>query len=309
MAKVFLKDSGILFKEKEHEYWLGGKKLRGITDVIQRQIFPEEYRNVPEEMLKRASEYGTDVHKRIQLFDSQWINDETQEVKDYISLCKEYGLTHEASEYTVTDGITWASNIDKVFRTGEDTFDIADVKTYGKLNSTHLSKVQWQLSIYAYLFELVNRKAKVGRLVVLHIRNKEKKDGTYDHFSEFIEVTRIPSDIVRSLLEADERGEKFLNPYDIPAQYASQENHIRELLVEKARIEEELNSIKSEFLDVMQRLDVRSWITKYGMRFTRKLPTTRTSFDFSLFKSQHPEFDYGSYMKQSNVAGSLTIAV
>lgn len=309
MARIQLKNSGVVFLEEPHQYFLGDKQLSGITEMLQRQLFPDEYKNVPWAIVKKAGEYGTDVHKRIEKFDSQWINDGTQEVKDYISLCKEYGLTHEASEYTVTDGITWASNIDKVFRTGDDTFDIADVKTYSKINPTQLAKVRWQLSIYAYLFELVNKKAKVGRLVVLHIRNKEKKDGTIDHYSEFIEVERIPVDIVKSLLEAEERGEQFLNPYDIPAEYAAQEERIRELLRKKSEIEDELGNIKSSFLGVMSKLNVKSWAMPSGLRLTRKLPSIRTTFNLPLFQSDHPELNYDAYMKTSNVSESITIAI
>lgn len=308
MARVELKDSGVIFNEEKHEYWLNGKQLSGITEMLQRQLFPDEYSGIPWQIVKKAGEYGSDVHKRIEKFDSEWINDGTQEVLDYIQICKEHGLTHEKSEYTITDGKTWASNIDKVFRVGEDTFDLADIKTYGRMDKTKLTKVQWQLSIYAYMFELVNKKAKVGRLCVIQVRNKEKKDGTYDHIAEFREVKRIPSDIVKELLAAEERGEQFVNPYSIPAEYAAQENRIRELIQMKTAADEELAALKEKILADMEAQNATTWATE-TMKITRKLPSTRTTFNLALFKKDYPDFEYGDYERISQVSSSLSIAI
>ena len=38
MARIELINNGILFKEEEHEYWLGNKQLFGITQAIQKQV-------------------------------------------------------------------------------------------------------------------------------------------------------------------------------------------------------------------------------------------------------------------------------
>lgn len=58
MARIELINNGVLFKEEEHEYWLGDKQLQGITQMIQRQLFPNEYKDCPEYLIKRAGEYG-----------------------------------------------------------------------------------------------------------------------------------------------------------------------------------------------------------------------------------------------------------
>ena len=192
-TRIELKDSGVLFNKERHEYWLGNRQLSGITGMLQRQLFPDEFDNVPEEAIKEAARYGTEVHESIETFDSSWINDGTQEVQDYISLCQENGLVHERSEYTVTDGENWASNIDKVYRSSDDTFSLGDIKTYGIMTSEKLEKARWQLSIYAYFFELQNQGAKVGNLFILHIRNKAKQDGTFDHISNILPNKQHPT--------------------------------------------------------------------------------------------------------------------
>ena len=89
-TRIELRDSGVLFNKELHEYWLGNKQLSGITGMLQRQLFPDEFEGIPEAMLREAARYGTEVHKSIEAFDTSWLNDGTQEVQDYISLCNEY---------------------------------------------------------------------------------------------------------------------------------------------------------------------------------------------------------------------------
>ena len=306
--RIELKDSGIIFNEEEHTYLLGDKYLSGITLMLQRQFFPTEFEGIPKNVLDAAAQYGTDVHKSCEDFDMNWTNDGTVEVADYIQLCKDNGLTHECSEYLVTDGENYASMIDKVYRVSEDKFDLGDIKTYSTMTADKLEKARWQLSIYAYLFELQNKKAKVGRLFILHIRNKEKKDGTFDHIANIIFVNRVPSEICQDLLATDLRGEQFANPYSIPEDISSQENEIRELIETKNAVEERLSSIKSAILGKMESLNIRTWATE-TMRLTRKLPSTRASFNSSLFKADHPDMDFSPYEKTSQVASSLVITV
>lgn len=306
--RIELKDSGVVFNEELHEYWLGDKQLSGITGMLQRQLFPDEFDGVPEDMIVKAAEYGTQVHISIEDFDKNWINDGTQEVADYIEICKNNGLVHECSEYTITDGKNWASNIDKVYRVDDTTFDIGDIKTYGTMTSEKLEKARWQLSIYAYLFELQNKKAKVGKLFIMHLRNKPKKDGTFDHISDLIHVSRIPSEVCKELLDCDLQGEQFENPYSIPEEIRNQESEIRELIQTKNEVEEKLSTLKSRILSEMEAMDVKSWFTD-TMRLTRKLPGIRTSFDLQAFKKDHPDIDFDTYMKTSKVAGSLIIAI
>ena len=106
--RITLKDSGVIFNEEEHSYLLGDKYLSGITGMLQRQFFPTEFEGIPKDVLDAAAQYGTDVHKSCEDFDMNWTNDGTVEVADYIQICKDNGLTHECSEYCVTDSKDWA---------------------------------------------------------------------------------------------------------------------------------------------------------------------------------------------------------
>lgn len=308
--RIELKPCSVVFNEEDHTYFLPEKDkyLSGITGMLERQLFPDTYAGIPEAIIKQAAAYGTEVHESIEDFDMNWENDGTQEVADYITLTTKQGLIHETSEYLITDNENYASMIDKVYRVDDCTFDIGDIKTYGIMTSEKREKARWQLSVYAYLFELQNKKAKVRRIFILHIRNKAKKDGTFDHISDFIELKRIPSEIVKELLLADSMGEQFYNPYAIPEDIRQQESVIRQLIQAKQDAETRLNSIKARILSLMEAQDVKSWCTE-TMRITRKLPTTRSSFSLADFKEAHSDIDIEPYMKTSQVAGSLTIAI
>ena len=289
--RIELKNSEVIFLEEPHEYWLGDKQLSGITGMIQRQLFPDEYDNVDEAVLNAAATYGTNVHASIEDFDKNWNNDGTVEVADYIEICKEHGLVHEASEYIVSDNKNWASMIDKVYRVSDDTFSIGDIKTYGVMTSEKLEKARWQLSLYAYFFELQNKKAKIDKLFIIHLRNKIKKDGTVDHINEVIFVNRIPSEICKELLEADLKEENFNNPFSIPEEYKFMEDEIRSLIQTKNDAEERLAEIKAKILSDMESSGVKTWTTE-TMRLTRKMPSTRISLNTSKLKAEHPEIDY-----------------
>ncbi|MCM1070896.1 MAG: hypothetical protein NC391_04610 [Alistipes timonensis] len=300
--RIHLNDSGVLFNSEEHTYLLGDKYLSGITPVIERQLYPNTYDGIPETVIKRAADYGSAVHEELDRFDTLWENSGSQEVADYIQLCAENGLTHEASEYTVTDGENYASNIDKVFRVSDNEFDLADVKTYSTLDSERFDKARWQLSLYGMMFESLNPKAKVRNLYIIHLRNKNS------HICQLIPVSRIPADICAELLSADLNGEQFVNPYAIPDEIKSQEEHIRDLILTKQATEQELAELKSSILTIMEAQGVKSYQGDH-IRITRKLPTTRSSFVMAAFKEANPTIDLEPYMRTSNVAGSVTITI
>lgn len=307
MARIELKPSEVIFDEEKHEYWLNGQQLQGITEPIKQMLHPDLYAGIPLSIIRKAGEYGKAVHHDIYDFDHNFINSGSVEVQDYISLCKAHGLVHEASEYTVTDGKHFASNIDKIYRVSDDTVSIGDIKTYGVLTPEKQELARYQLSTYAWMLQLQNPKLKIDRLFILHIRNKVTASGKVEHIAGIVFLNRVPSFICEELLECYLNGTAFMNPYDIPSDIASEGTHIRELIETKERVETELNDIKKRIYSTMETMDVKTWITDDGLRLTRKLPTQRSSFNLSLFKQENPTIEFENYMKVSTVAGSLLI--
>ena len=315
--RIELVSSGVLFKEEEHEYWLtlpnGEKKqLSGITSAIQRQVAGHEYDGCPEYLIKRAGEYGTSVHKSIERLINNFEHDGTVETEDFRNLTADMNI--EASEYNVTDlsnddydSCYYSSNIDIVTRLSQEEFGLLDLKTYSnaKLTKAQMTKARYQLSCYAYMFELQNKGAKVKELYVIHICNKPKKDGSI-HIAELIPIERIPSDICKALLDADRNGEQFNNPYELPKEIEKKCKRIIKLIQTKKEAENELNFIKKDILETMLFLGADNWKGD-GISFTRIAETTRSSFDLASFKKAFPDLPYDDYIKKSNVAGSLKI--
>lgn len=308
--RVELKDSKVVFNEQNHTYVLGDKFLSGITGMLSRQLYPNEYKDVDPATLAKAAEYGTGVHKAIEMFDVEWDMDfgHETEIEDYKAICRDNSLVHESTEYCVTDGEHWASNIDKVYRVSDDTFDLGDLKTYGAMTPDKKEKARWQLSIYAYLFELQNKKAKVGRLFIIHLRNKMKRSGNMDHIADFIEVKRIPAEICKDLLDSDVAGIKFKNPYAIPDKYRDMESRIAELIKQKDDAEKELAEIKTQILTEMEEIEQKTWATD-TMKITRNLPTLRSGFDVKKLRDDHPEIDFSKYETTTLVKGSVKISI
>ena len=302
--RIELKSCGVVFNEEEHRYFLGETELSGITTAISTQLgLANVFDKIPAAILENVTRRGTEIHKSIERFNSEWINDNSPQVQSYIRLCKENNIVAEANEYLVSDLKHYASSIDLVSRVDEDTFDLYDLKTWAKASNENVMKARYQLSIYAYYFTLVNPDAKVRNLGIIHLRETEK-----DHIAEIIPVQRIPSDICEELLQTYLEGKPFNNPYDVPTDIRTQESLIRSLMETKARAEEQLNQIKDGIMRRMELLDIRSWQTD-TMKITRKLASTRSSFDLNTFKSAYPDLNYEDFTRTSRVSPSLVITI
>jgi hypothetical protein len=316
MARIELNYvDGLVFQEDEHRYFLNGKELSGVTPVITKQLFPHSMDGIPKHILKASAKYGSKVHKILENWDKLWQkDDESLELQDYRSICREYGLVHEASEYLVTDFQNFASACDKVYRVSDDTVSIGDIKTvYGdltkKANKEKLERCRVQLSLYRYMFLLVNPKMKVKDLFVLHIRCKERKNGTIDRIAKLIYVEPLPISTCKALLEAEVKGEQFVMPTEEPQKDLTvDEALIRQLLQTKADVEEKLSSIKAQLLSDMEALGETTFTTPTGLKIVRKLESVRRAFDMKAFTTMNPDFDLTPYMKESRVASSLSIA-
>lgn len=159
------------------------------------------------------------------------------------------------------------------------------------------------------MFLLVNPQMKVKDLFVLHIRCKERKNGTIDRIAKLINVDPLPISTCKALLEAEVKGEQFVMPEAEPQkELVVDESLIRHLLQKKAEVEEQLSNIKAKLLSDMEALGETTYITPTGIRIVRKLESVRRAFDMKAFTSSNPTFDLTPYMKESRVASSLSIA-
>lgn len=295
-----LVNSTVIFDPEAHTYHTPeGVELQGITGMLHRQLFPDEYRDVPQHILDRAAQRGHTVHQLCELADDLGITPEEPDGLAYVRLRDEMGLVYRASEYLVSDNRRFASAIDKVYEEGDDAFTLADVKTTYRLNEDY---VRWQLSVYAYLFELQNPGARVVRLLALWVR-----DGRASAFP----MERIPSNIVTSLLEAEAEGRQFVNPLSMPSTLPEKYRQMEQSIAEIDRQARYWTERKKELMDGIMREMVSAGAYSWEgerIRLTRKKDGIRRSFDQKRLEKDHPDI-YAAYVTESPVAGSVTLKI
>lgn len=250
---IELQDSGVNFDADARRYFLNGKELQGITGLLHKQVFPDMYHNIPQWVLDRAAERGTMVHESIELLDAGFVPSEsTPELDSYKRIKTDNGLKTIANEYIVTDGEHFASGIDLVFTNGGKNIILADIKTTSVLNKEY---VAWQLSIYAYLFELQKPELKVSKLYALWLRGDK---------SEFTEVERIDTNIVKDLLQCEVEGRKFINPLakvdkKMPTQIKDAELAVYTLINQIKELTEQKKQLSEGLLKLMQDNDIKTY--------------------------------------------------
>lgn len=296
---IQLKDSGVSFDAEAHRYFLNGIELNGITGLLHKQVFPDMYHDIPKWVLDRAAERGTMVHESIELLDAGFEPAEsTPELDSYKRIKADNGLKTIANEYIVTDSEHFASGIDLVLGDKDGNIVIADIKTTSVLN---LDYVQFQLSIYAYLFELQNPELKVSKLYALWLRGDK---------SEFTEVERIDTNIVKDLLQCEVEGRKFINPLakadqKMPTQIKDAELAVYTLINQIKELTEQKKQLSEGLLKLMQDNGIKTYKGEH-ITLSRKAASTREDIDNAKLKKEYPEA-YTACVKTTNISESLQI--
>ena len=295
---IKLQQSGVVFTPEDHRYFLDGKELKGITGMLHRQVFPDLYRDVPQFVLDRAAERGTMVHESIELLDCGFEPKEsTPELNNYKKIKHDNGLLTLENEYLVTDNENFASAIDLVLTNGEEII-LADIKTTSVLNKEY---VRWQLSIYAYLFELQNSDLEVSKLFAIWLRGDK---------SEYAEVERIDTEIIKDLLQCEVDGRQFVNPLtktdaEVPVAIKNAEYSVYTLVTQLKELNEKKKQLSEGLLKLMQENDVKSYKGQY-ITLSRKAASQREDVDKKKLKEQYPDI-YEACVKTTEIKESLQI--
>jgi hypothetical protein len=300
-----LPESPVVFEPEHHTYTLNGNLLSGVTAIV-KWLFPDTYKDIPEDVLMRAADYGTLIHSKCELADSMGIVDDPI-VEQYQRIIKEAGLQVALSEYLVSDEMYIASSIDKVF--ADDS--LGDIKTTSKV---HWVNVTVQLSIYAFLYELQTGR-KANKLYVIWLPKPQY--GT----PMVKELTRIPAEVCKYVIEVySANGDPLsaisaLSPYINIEQGArvkgeipdGMQETIEELMMVKQRLDElgeREKELKKQVLTAMQNAGEDSWCNDL-IQFSRKAAYERESIDTKALKANEPNI-YESYKKVTKVAESIS---
>lgn len=291
---MMLNDSPIRFDAIAHSYTApDGRKLSGITGLLKERLGLGSYDGVDKEVLRRAAERGTEVHRLCEEYDNIGaIPADNKDVTAYIALQAEKGLHHVCSEYLVSDGHTYASPIDKVFKRGE-VYDLADIKTTYALDKEYVS---WQLSIYAYFFEMQNPHLNLGNLYAIHLRKGKAK---------MVAVERKPIDQVKKLLYTTEPMD--VDPYAMPSRWIGREEEYLKYANLADVYKQKAEAIKAEMLADMEACGASRW-ESHCLQVVRREASKRRVVDAKRLEADHPTI-YAEYSKESESKSSITIKI
>lgn len=301
-----LVQSSVVFNEADHTYTTqDGRSLSGVTALITRQLFAHKYDNIPKFVLDRAADYGTGVHRRIQLCDSLGVVPADDPVVEaYNRMKEEMGLIPLANEYLVSDNLNVASSIDVVY----EDYTLCDIKTTSKLDMDYLS---WQLSLYAYLFELQNPGLRVPRLLAAWLPKKQ-----YGR-PEMREVNRIATEECARLIDIDSKGGGYLTDAVAAAGcfeggLSVKSEVINAVVMFERQIKaltEQRDEMKAGLLRLMCEKGVSSWKSPDGQLTLsiRKGGVTKR-LDTASMKKDNPDI-YNKYLKDCETSDSLIMKV
>ena len=287
----------VRFDQEAHTYTdeRTGAMLSGVTGTLVHRVFPDKYKEIPQHILEQAAARGSHVHEDIELAEELGVIPTTEEGKNYLKLKKVHEMTFLESEYTVSDLEHYASQIDLVFEAGEDTVDIADIKTTSKFDK---ESVSWQLSIYAYFFEINNPHLKVGKLYGIWLRGD---------IAQRIDVERHSVEEVKALIQADQEDKPFEYCPAFPDYITENEETLCAIGARIKTLQEEYDRIKDEVLAKMIENGDKSFDTG-KLLVTVIAASVRQSFDSKTFKKDHPE-EYDKYIKESRTSESLKLTI
>jgi len=291
-----LNNSGVILTE-DHRYWLGEKQLSGITGIISRQLFPNKYSAVSEQVLKAAANRGTKVHESLQVYD-MFGEVNSIEAGMYAKLKKTKKFEVIDSEYIVTDYENFATPIDKVVvfpDTPDNTVDLADVKNTFSLDKDSLS---WQLSICKYLFKIVNPDVNIGKFYAIWTRN-----GVSLH-----PIDEIPQEEVIELLNCEKEGRQYVRKDIVKVDDEEVVDIVRQMsdvLVEIAELEAKRDAFKRQLEEISEAYGFVKLDNEY-FTITRVDGYKKELFDSKKFKEEHADL-YNQFVKYSDVKPSIRI--
>jgi len=288
---MILANCGVVFDKEKHVYHLGDKQLWGVTGMLSSQLFPEKYDFVPQEVLQRAANRGSIIHEACDHYDKTG-EVKRIEVRWYENVLKENNIKVLSSEYIVTDFEHFASPIDKVVEINNEVH-LLDVKTTSALDYEYLS---WQLSVYKYLFGLVNPEIKIGGLGAIWIR-----DGATYH-----KVQEKPVDAIKSLLEAEKNGQRYVR--NVELQRCDKEalaylSALTAIIQQISDLEKQKKEYDERIARLFEQTGMDHWETDYFV-ISKVRDHVRKSFDSKALEADNPQL-YQKYVKEVPVKGAI----
>lgn len=291
------------FDPETHTYYLNGKPLISVTQLLRKHGLAPDYSGIDEETLNRAAERGTLIHKEIEDYVTKGEVGFTPELVSFIKEFEKTGYDFAASEIAVHNDVC-AGTIDLFIASNppEGRYTFIDFKT---TSSLHIESVSWQLSLYAYLYRLSDERyfSVDTKLQAWHFQS----DGSL----KVVDIPMQPIDEIERLLECERTGKTYTRNLDgivTDAQVAEieyAESIIAEAERQKKDAEARLAEIKAALQAEMEKRGIKSFETD-RLKLTYILPGERTTIDSARLKKELPDIAE-QYSKTTKTAASLRI--
>jgi len=272
------------FNEETHTYTLDNKELISVTQLLKLAGVSTDYSFVNNEVMRKASERGTLIHKEIEEYIKNGEVGFTEELFAFIDYLKENDLEPIASELLVNDDEV-AGTIDLILKnrkTGKIELD--DIKTTSSVNKDYVS---WQTSMYSHLYG-----KQVDKLKCLHLKGDKLKaieliNKTPEQIASLYQLLKDGTPLENSLVGVDSEL----------AELYETEKLIQAIEQQKKDIEETAKQMRSAIVEKMK----EQGLTKFEndkIIISYIAPTTAQIVDSKKLKEEYKEV-YEKCLKDS----------
>lgn len=317
MKQTQLVQSPVQFIENRaegmHHYILGLNELTGVTTILKDVIYRDKYTGIDETVLRNAADRGTAIHEAVQAYMTgkefnlpedlePFMIDAVQARGAWLEDERRTFMTAAAVEYLVSDCKEVASKVDVVMQNEDGEFTLADIKTTYQLDTEYL---EWQLSVYKYLFEKQNPGCKATRLQAFWYNRRDKEWCIVD-------IADKGTAEVERLLDAWRKGEFWGMPMPTDTEYPAPLLNIGQMYAEMEQAVKDATAKRDEFRDrmlaAMQEAGIEQ-VKADGFTCSLVGESERKGFDYKRMQKEHPDLAdlFGEYETTTKVKPSIRI--
>lgn len=282
------------FIEQDHSYWMDGKKLISVTQLMQKHGLSLDYSFIDPFVLDAKAKRGTFIHKEIE----DYINTDaigfTSELDFFMKKEQELGLENMVAEQIVNnDLVAGTIDLQSVSLKTDETI-LADFKTATKIDK---EAVRWQLSLY----ERLSGK-KFDKLMVFHLVENAK----------VIELERIPTEEIDKLLECEANGTLYQKKElaissQLLVDIQTAEQLIKEIEKRRKDAESTAKKLKEMIMAEMLQQGIKSFDNEC-IKITFIEQSTRESIDSTRLQKEMPDIAK-QFIKTSSIKPSVRITL
>lgn len=160
------------FLEEQHIYLVDGVIVPCVSNILSYKF--NDYSGVNREVLQRASEKGTELHKAIEDYEQQGITSDLKEFKNYLFLKKQFKFENIANEvpvlYEKGGRVLFVGTLDQIIER-DGKLGINDFK---RVSAPNKNKIAYQLNFYKMAYEQSYGK-QIDFLSFTHLRETVRK--------------------------------------------------------------------------------------------------------------------------------------